>query len=77
MMPPSLNSIMEFCVDAFNQALENDASRNEFQDILQTEDALLRFSQQLARRMSRSYPNVRLRQAKANRPVYSCGDEMQ
>jgi hypothetical protein len=67
---------MDACVASFSEAIEADATLSEFPNMMETDDTVLGFAQELARRMSQTFAEVRLRQAKGARPTCSCGAKM-
>jgi hypothetical protein len=73
----ALPPLLEATVTAFAELVEQDHEAEAFANLMDTEQMLVAFTQELGRRMCQAYVDTRLRQAKASHRVCACGERMQ
>ncbi len=77
MSQSALQPLLEATVMSFTQLVEQDHQAETLANLMDVEQSLVAFTQELGRRLCQAYVDVRLRQAKAKHRVCACGDLME
>ncbi len=76
-MLPALQSIADEATAAFTRRVDNDGEAAVFPNLLDMEQSVADFAQELGQRMLQAYVDVRLKQAKASPRLCSCARPME